>query len=325
MPLGCGAEGVRNSMETLRWLLKANTSYMAPWHRQRYLHSLRLQGRAQRKAALASGKKGDTAGTVTANTGVAATAGAGAGAGVVTVVKEAIDGLGEGSGGGGDEEKEKEKTTEQEEKAKISSATDHIDGLAEMENEDEKRQRKQEAVTEDEEEDDCGWREEEEEDETYDTVLPSIEELEYDVALPRLMGGYCSIGMAVDDESSDNAIPHKPVVIGKQRGGSLGSDPKKRKRLSQGNSKAKLPPKQTPAPKGKPGVSAQKAVSSVCAAPDAGRRAEAGDLSGLLVNGLFMTSVLILDRYMIAKEAAIEKVKIMELKVQDLYRLRQIA
>jgi hypothetical protein len=289
-------------METLRWLLKANTSYMAPWHRQKYLHSLKMQGKAQRKAALASGKKGDTANTATANTATAVTAAAAG-------VKEAVDGGGEGVDDHEGKEKETEKVKVEEEQNKLSSASEDLaDERTEMENEEEKRQRKQEAVTEDEEEDDCGWREEEDEDDSYDTVLPSVEELEYDVALPRLMGGYCSINMVVDDESSDNTGPHKPAIIGKQRGGSLGSDPKKRKRISQGNGKAKAPPKSTPIAKGKPPPTQKAAASSVCAAPDAGRRAEAGDLSGLLVNGLFMSSVLILDRYIMAKDAAIEKV-----------------
>jgi hypothetical protein len=299
-------------METLRWLLKANTSYMAPWHRQRYLHSLKMQGRAQRKAALASGKKGDTA-----NTAAAVTAAA-------PVVKEAVDGGGDSVDDDGGKDKKIEKSKEEEQIKMSSASEDHTDEQTEMEKEDEKRQRKQEAVTEDEEEDDCGWREEEDEDESYDTVLPSVKELEYDVALPRLMGGYCSISMAADEESSDNALPHKPAITGKQRGGSLGSDPKKRKRINQGNGKAKAPPKPAPIPKGKSSSTQKAPASSVCAAPDAGRRAETGDLSGLLVNGLFMSSVLILDRCTKPKEAATEKVKpitvLMELRVQDIHR-----
>ena len=249
---------------------------------------------------MASGKKVDVGAPVTATATAAA-----------AVVKEAVEG-GEMGGGGGDDCVERGKEREKEIEVKMSAASeDRVDDSLEQEKEEEeKRLRRQEAVTEDEEEDDeCGWRDGEDEEDNFDTTVPSVEELLSDVSLPRLAGGYCSIGMINDEELPDNTTPHKPPIVGKHsRGGSIGSDPKKRKRVSQGNGKAKAPPKSAPVPKGKPVASTPKAASAVCAAPDAGRRAEAGDLSGLLVNGLFMSSVLVLEKNIMAKDAAIEKV-----------------
>lgn len=161
----------------------------------------------------------------------------------------------------------------------------------------------------DDDDDNGGWRGDgEDEEDVYDTPVPSVEDLEREVALPRLAGGYCSIGRIRDDDSDGGHPPPKFPTPSKSNRANI-ADPKKRRRSGQAVGKIKAPPKGTSVSKSKGGsLNTKTTPAAVCAAPDALRRAEAGDYSGLLVNGLFMSSVLLVDAYLVAKDAAIEKV-----------------
>ena len=364
--LGCGAEGVRNSVDTGRWLTRADTSYMSPWHRQRYLVLLRQQDRIQRKAAQFSkrnDKNGKSVVSTSPGTDVEADAVLSTEVGVISegvnahevrdrregreevevdehrdegsvIVTEekAVEmdvGLDIGQGleagslvdeGQGGRERQGEKEREGEDRSFILEGTL---SLGNGKKEDEERMTVEKEIEEehdekrspgsengsDDDDDNGGWRGDgEDEEDVYDTPVPSVEDLEREVALPRLAGGYCSIGRIRDDDSDGGHPPPKFPTPSKNNRANI-ADPKKRRRSGQAVGKIKAPPKGTSVSKSKGGTLNTKSTpAAVCAAPDALQRAEAGDYSGLLVNGLFMSSVLLVDAYLVAKDAAIEKV-----------------
>ena len=342
---GCGAEGLKNSIYTGRWLSRADSAYMAPWHRTRYFNSLRQQERIQRKAITAMIKKSGTAGSSAGSKG----GGGGGGGGGEGMIGDASDNMKVIQHDNREESHATIDNSLQIDQEMIPAPTKSNmmeqkdvgtrEGYAEskegVEKEENQTGRGGEGTgegggggtggagdvdTEDEEDvTDYQWKDEDddEEDDNYDTVLPLMEDLEDDVSLPRLFGGHCSVNMFLEDNHLTPSTPAStvkhPQSLSKPRSGSIGNEPKKRKRAPSGTGKAKAVPKTVPAPKGRGGgggVGAGKIVlHAASAAPDAGQRAEAGDLSGLLVNGLFMSSVLIVDAYLVAKDAAIEKVR----------------
>ena len=297
---------------------------MAPWHRTRYFNSLRQQERAQRKAIAAMNKKSETAG------GHGATKGTGAGGGGggmdLTGDNDRDESHAVGNGLQGSQVKDMESC------AGVGDTTEKRDGhvrvgevsIKNKEETDIERKHGEdrgvgevEEEVEEEEEADYQWRDDDddEEDDMFDTSLPQMEDLEEEVSLPRLFGGHCSVNMFIEDDERAQPAPAStlkhPQSLSKARGNAC-NEQKKRKRASAGSGKSKAQPKPVAVPKGRGGAAGgagKAAPHTASAAPDAGQRAEAGDLSCLLVNGLFMTSVLIVDAYLVAKDAAIEKVR----------------
>jgi hypothetical protein len=308
---------------------------MAPWHRTRYFNSLRQQEKAQRKAIAAMNKKTETAVGHGASKGTGAGGGQGGvghggGGGTMDLTGDlsnnmkyaendrdgghaAGNGLqGESCAGQGDATekrdghlREGEVRIESKEEMDIERKHGEDRGVGEGDEEEE------------EEEADYQWRDEDddEEDDMFDTSLPQMEDLEEEVSLPRLFGGHCSVNMFIEDDERAQPAPASTLKhlqsLSKARSNAC-NEQKKRKRASAGSGKAKAQPKPVAVPKGRGGAGSaagKAAPHTASAAPDAGQRAEAGDLSGLLVNGLFMTSVLIVDAYLVAKDAAIEKVR----------------
>ena len=326
---------------------------MAPWHRTRYFNSLRQQERIQRRAITAMNKKSETAGSGAGSKGLGGGGGSGGGGGGEGMVGDLSDNMKVIQ----HDNKEESHATmdnglqiDQEmvaasfksdmiEQKDVGTRENYAESKEGVEKEENQTGRGGEGTgegggggggagdvdTEDEEDvTDYQWKDEDddEEDDSYDTVLPLMEDLEDDVSLPRLFGGHCSVNMFLEDNHHTPSTPAStakyPQSLSKPRSGSISNEPKKRKRASSGGGKAKAVPKTVPAPKGRvggvggggAGTGAGKIVlHEASAAPDAGQRAEAGDLSGLLVNGLFMSSVLIVDAYLVAKDAAIEKVR----------------
>ena len=313
---------------------------MAPWHRTRYFNSLRQQERAQRKAIAAMNKKSDTAVGHGASKGTGGGVGGGhgggggaggGGGGTMDLTGDILNNMkyaendrdgshaagnglqGESGAGQGD-------TTEKRD-GHVTEGEVSIESKEEMDIErkhgDDRGIGEGDEEVEEEEEADYQWRDEDddEEDDMFDTSLPQMEDLEEEVSLPRLFGGHCSVNMFIEDDERAQPAPASTLKhlqsLSKARGNAC-NEQKKRKRASAGGGKAKAQPKPVAVPKGRGGAgggAGKAAPQTASAAPDAGQRAEAGDLSGLLVNGLFMTSVLIVDAYLVAKDAAIEKVR----------------
>ena len=194
----------------------------------------------------------------------------------------------------------------------------------------------------DEDRDMGSWREEEDDEYHFNTVVPSFLDLEADVALCRLQGRFCQInsGESDSDTNSNNNSSHSNSnnnINGNNSNGSNNntnnsngnnnhkSNNKSSKKEPTAESKKRRRGASKPKPTIQKPLLVQKNViqkknvttpknstnfgsSSTGVDADAGIRAEAGDFRGLLVNGLFMSSVLMVDEYLMAKDAAIKKV-----------------
>ena len=243
---------------------------------------------------------------------------------------EELDGIGSGilefyhdSAQEGEKEKEKERERKLETVVDDSMDVD-VGGVAEKEMKEVIRVQGREDEGNNEAESDYdNWRDGEDED-NFDAVVPSFFDLEADVSLPRLQGGFCQISSeGTDSDSNSNINSHSGQSANNKNMKSNKKDPtvetkKRRRGPTKPKVNTKIPIQKQPTIQK---TSAQKKkiipsrnspnlnlnISGVDA--DAGVRAEAGDLSGLLVHGLFMSSVLVVDAYLTAKDAAIEKVK----------------
>ena len=153
-----------NSIEAGKWLFNASSSYMMPRHQKKYLQLLRERNTSKRK--ISSGRKNDRNDKATAEHGSE-----------------------RGAVGGTNGEKGEDK---------------HVNTSSLVITEESEREEKGDNENSAEQVADC-WQDEENDDvDRYDTTVPILEDLESDVALPRLGGGYCHVGDTDDDSDHDD-------------------------------------------------------------------------------------------------------------------------